>query len=177
VKVPAPVARRRQVDRAAARQTVKLSGGATRPRPPWSRSYVRWGAPPGPGGRGPARRSLRDGMPSPTSSCGQLVRVQRQLFSAYPQYLVVTGDHAYDEVDALAADVCSTINGAVTGSTPMSKSRRGSMRITCNTRRGKLYAAMLQLERIARLNRPRQDHWRSDLPLPGVYVEPRICPE
>lgn len=31
--------------------------------PTWSRSYVQWGAPPGPGRRGPAGRSLRDGMP------------------------------------------------------------------------------------------------------------------
>jgi hypothetical protein len=41
--------------------------------------------------------------------CGQLVQVQRQLFSGYPQYFVLTGDRPYDEVDALAADVCSTI--------------------------------------------------------------------
>jgi hypothetical protein len=31
--------------------------------PAWSRSYVRWGAPPGPGGRGPDGWNLRDGMP------------------------------------------------------------------------------------------------------------------
>jgi hypothetical protein len=41
---------------------------------------------------------------------------------------------------------------------------------------GRLSAAMLQLERIGRLNRPRQDHWRPDLPLPGVYVDPRVYP-
>jgi transposase len=36
--------------------------------PGWSRSFVRWGAPPGPAGRGPAERSLRDGMPVHRSS-------------------------------------------------------------------------------------------------------------
>ena len=36
--------------------------------PAWSRSFVQWGAPPGPGGRGPAGRSLRDGKPQPTTN-------------------------------------------------------------------------------------------------------------
>ena len=43
------------------------------------------------------------------ADCGQLIRVQRQPYQAYPQYLIHTGDHSYDEVDALAADVCSLL--------------------------------------------------------------------
>ena len=40
---------------------------------------------------------------------GQLQRVQRQPFSVYPQFLVLCGDHPYDETDALAADVCASV--------------------------------------------------------------------
>ena len=43
------------------------------------------------------------------ADCGQITRVQRQPYQAYPQYLIHTGDHSYDEVDALAADVCSLL--------------------------------------------------------------------
>ncbi len=37
-----------------------------------------------------------------------------------------------------------------------------------------LEAALHQLERTGRLRRPRQDQWRSDLPLPGYFAPPRI---
>jgi hypothetical protein len=151
--------------------------GGDQTAPAGSTPFVRWGAPPGPRGRGPAGRSLRDGMPSPTSSCGQLVRVQRQLFSAYPQYLMLKGDHPYDEVDTLAADVCSTIKrrGDRFDSAEQLTSWLDEDGVSYTP--GRLSAAVYQLERIGRLDRPRQDHWRSDLPLSGVYVEPRICPE
>ncbi len=39
--------------------------GGNQTAPAWSRSFVRWGAPPGPGRRGPAERCLREGMPAP----------------------------------------------------------------------------------------------------------------
>ena len=91
--------------------------------------------------------------------CDQLARVQRQLSSAYPQYLVLKGDHPYDEVDALAADVCSTIKrrGDRFDSDDQLRSWLDEDHVQCTP--GKLSAAMLQLERIGRLNRPRQDHW------------------
>jgi hypothetical protein len=109
--------------------------------------------------------------------CGQLVQVQRQLFSGYPQYFVLTGDHPYDEVDALAADVCSIIKRRGDRFTSDDQLRSWLDEDGVSYTDGRLSAAMYQLERIGRLNRPRQDHWRSDLPLSGVYVEPRICPE
>lgn len=34
---------------------------------------------------------------------GQIVRVQRQPHGAYPQFIVLSGDHPYDESDALAS--------------------------------------------------------------------------
>ena len=40
---------------------------------------------------------------------GAIQRVQRQPYAAYPQYLVRSGRRPYDETDALAADICSTI--------------------------------------------------------------------
>jgi hypothetical protein len=40
-----------------------------------------------------------------------------------------------------------------------------------------LSAALHHLDRIGRIKRPRQDQWRSDVPLPGLYVEPRIYVE
>ncbi len=42
--------------------------GGHQTAPTWSRSFVQRGAPPGPGRRGPAGRSLRDGMPHRPSS-------------------------------------------------------------------------------------------------------------
>jgi hypothetical protein len=109
--------------------------------------------------------------------CGQLVRVQRQPFSAYPQYLVLKGDHPYDEVDALAADVCSTIKrrGDRFDSDDQLRGWLDEDGVSCTS--GRLAATVYQLERIGRLKRPRADHWRSDLPLPGVYVDPRVYPE
>ena len=38
--------------------------------PTWSRSYVQWGAPPGPGGAGPVGLGLRDGKHAPRKICG-----------------------------------------------------------------------------------------------------------
>ncbi len=41
--------------------------GGNQTAPAWSRSFVRWGAPPGPGRCGPVGRSLRDGKPGGNS--------------------------------------------------------------------------------------------------------------
>jgi hypothetical protein len=90
---------------------------------------------------------------------------------------VLTGDHPYDEVDAVAADVCSTIKRRGDRFTDDDQLRSWLDEDKISHTDGTLSAAMLQLERIGRLNRPRQDHWRSDLPLPGVYVDPRVYPE
>ena len=108
---------------------------------------------------------------------GQLQRVQRQPFSVYPQFLVLCGDHPYDETDALAADVCASIK------------RRGdrfeSDAELCSwlTEDGahfdpdSLSVALRQLERLGRIKRPIVEHSRADVPLPGVYVEPRVYSE
>jgi hypothetical protein len=106
--------------------------------------------------------------------CGQLMRVQRQPYQAYPQYLIHTGDHPYDEVDALAADVCAVLKSHderfESEEELYSLLDEAGIEFTSD----RLAAALQQLERIGRLGRPRQDHWRSDLPLPGWYIEPRI---
>jgi hypothetical protein len=44
-------------------ETPRTPGG-NQTAPAWCRSVRQWGAPPGPGGRGPAGRCLRDGMPA-----------------------------------------------------------------------------------------------------------------
>ena len=96
---------------------------------------------------------------------GQLQRVHRQPFSVYPQFL------------ALAADVCASIK------------RRGdrfeSDAELCSwlTEDGahfdpdSLSAALHQLERLGRIKRPIVEHSWADVPLPGVYVEPRVYSE
>ena len=94
----------------------------------------------------------------------------------HPQ-IAWAGVHSYDEADALAAEVCATLK------------RRGerfeSDDELCSwleedqvsyTPEG-LAAVIGYLEWIGRIKRPRQDQWRSDLPLPGIYVPPRIYPE
>ncbi len=51
--------------------------------PTWSRSYVQWGAPPGPGGAGPVGLGLRDGKHAPRKICGTVP--SRRFESVRPQ--------------------------------------------------------------------------------------------
>ena len=106
--------------------------------------------------------------------CGQIIRVQRQPYSVFAQSLVVNGRHSYDQTDALAASVCSSIK------------RRGdrfeSDRELCSwlDEDGVSYtsealtAALRQLGETGRISRPVQE-W--GLPTPGIYVEPRVYSE
>jgi hypothetical protein len=106
--------------------------------------------------------------------CGQVTRVQRQPYQAYPQYLIHTGDHPFDEVDALAADVCAVLKSHDERFESEEELRTWLEDAGIEFTSDRLTAALEQLERIGRLGRPRQDHWRSDPPLPGWYIEPRI---
>jgi hypothetical protein len=106
---------------------------------------------------------------------GLIVRVQKQPVSVHPQHLVRKGIRPFDWVDAVAADVCAV---------PKCRDERfESEEDLCSwlDEDGVSWAhdprsALDDLESIGRLRRPRQDQWRrrrSDLPLPGIYVEPR----
>jgi hypothetical protein len=109
--------------------------------------------------------------------CGQIVRVQQQPYSVYPQYLVLSGTHPYDHIDVLVADVCSAIkaHGERFESEDQLRSWLDEDKITYDS--GGLAIALSHLELVGRLRRPRADQWRDDQPLPGLYVEPRIFNE
>ena len=80
----------------------------------------------------------------------------------------------FDEVDALAADVCSVLKDHNEQFEAEEELRTWlDQAVIEHTEKG-LEAALHQLERIGRLRRPRQDQWRSDSPLPGYFVPPRI---
>jgi hypothetical protein len=111
------------------------------------------------------------------ADCGQLTRVQRQPYQAYPRYLIHTGDHRYDEVDALAADVCGLLKSHSERFETEEEMRTWLSEAGIEFTSDRLAAAPQQLERIGRLGRPRQDRWRADVALPGWYVEPRIYAE
>jgi hypothetical protein len=108
------------------------------------------------------------------ADCGQLIRVQRQPHQAYPQYLIHTGDHSYDEVDALAADVSAVLKSHDEQFESEEELCLWLDEAGIEFTSDRPTAALQQLERIGQLGRPRQDHWRADLPLPGWYIEPRI---
>jgi hypothetical protein len=108
------------------------------------------------------------------ADCGQLTRVQRQPYQAYPQYLIHIGDHPHDELDAPAADVCGVLKSHDERFESEEKLCLWLDEAGIEFTSDRLTAALQQLERIGQLGRPRQDHWRADLPLPGWYIEPRI---
>ena len=104
------------------------------------------------------------------------MRVQRQPYSVYPQTLVLNGRHPYDQTDALAAAVCSSIKRRGERDSFSSDDElrswldEGGVSYTSES----LTAALRQLGEIGRINRPVQE-W--GLPRPGIYVEPRIFSE
>jgi hypothetical protein len=102
------------------------------------------------------------------------MRVQRQPYSVYPQFLMLKGRHPYDHTDALAASVCSSIKrrGERFESDQELCSWLDADKVSYDS--DSLAVALQQLESIGRLRRPRADQWNSDQPLPGMYVEPRI---
>jgi hypothetical protein len=99
----------------------------------------------------------------------QIVRVRR----LSQEYLVYAGNHPFDRVDALAADICTVLkrHGERFESDEQLEGWLAEGGISCTAE--ELDKAMQQLEFSGRIRRPRQDQWRSDLPLPGQYVEPR----
>ena len=107
--------------------------------------------------------------------CGQILRVQRQ--PGYPQFLLGQSRHPFDRTDALAADVCASIKrrGERFEDEDELRSWLDEDRVSYDSH--SLAVALDQLEQIGRLKRPREDQWRSDGPLPGLYVEPRIYVE
>jgi hypothetical protein len=101
----------------------------------------------------------------------------RRPYSVYPQFLVLCGDHPYDETDALAADVCASVKSRVdrfeSDAELCSWLEEDGVRFDSDS----LSAALRQLQQLGRIKRPIVEHSWADLPLPGVYVEPRVYSE
>ena len=109
---------------------------------------------------------------------GQLQRVQRQPFSVYPQFLVLCGDHPYDETDGLAADICASIKrrGERFESDEQLHSwlTEDGVQFTPES----LSAALRQLEHSGRIKRDVAEHsWSSNQPVDGWYMAPHIYSE
>jgi hypothetical protein len=102
---------------------------------------------------------------------GCISRVQKQLG---PSYVVANGMAVFDSIDALCADIAAVIkqHNDEFESEDQMRSWLDEGGIAYDERT--LDMALGQLEGVGRLKRPRQDHWREDLPLPGYWVPPRV---
>jgi hypothetical protein len=104
---------------------------------------------------------------------GCLVRFQRQM---QPQRITGNGSKYYDDIDRLAADIGALIkeHDEEFSSEQELQSWLAAVGIEHDVRA--FVMALRQLEELGRVRRPRQDHWRDDLPLPGTWVPPRVHP-
>jgi hypothetical protein len=103
---------------------------------------------------------------------GQIVLAQRN--TGYPLFIVAKEVRALDDIDVLAADVCSAVK------------RRGEQFADDDQLRSYLdedgvrydaqsfAVALRQLEDLGRIRRLRVDDFGPDWKVPGVYVEPRV---
>jgi hypothetical protein len=105
---------------------------------------------------------------------GQIIRAQRQPYSVHPQHIVLQGDHPFDDTDALAADVCSTIKRHGERFENDDQLRSWLDEDAVRYPSESLAVALRQLEHLGRMQRLRVDQFDPDWSLPGVYVEPRI---
>ena len=107
---------------------------------------------------------------------GAIQRVQRQPYAAYPQYLVLSGRRPYDETDALAADICSTIKrrGEDFESDEQLTSWLEEDGVVFTP--SFLAVALLDLEHSGTIRRPVVEHSWANEPRPGTYVAPKIYP-
>jgi hypothetical protein len=104
---------------------------------------------------------------------GCLVRFQRQM---QPQRITGNGSKYYDDIDRLAADIAGVIKAhdEEFGSEDQVRGWLDETGIAYDERTFTM--ALRQLEELGRVRRPRQDHWRDDLPLPGVWVPSGVHP-
>jgi hypothetical protein len=102
---------------------------------------------------------------------GQIVLAQRN--TGYPLFIVVKGVRALDDIDVLAADVCSAVKrrGEQFDDEDQLRSWLDEDGIGYDLR--SLAVALRQLEELGRITRPVQE-WSSVPRSPGVYVPPRI---
>jgi hypothetical protein len=92
----------------------------------------------------------------------------------HPQFLVHKGRHPFDRIDALAAAVCASVKAREERFEAEDQLQHWLDEDQVSWNSDDLATALDQLERIGRLRHPRADQWRSDSPLPGIYLEPRI---
>jgi hypothetical protein len=104
---------------------------------------------------------------------GCIVRFQRQM---RPLHVTGNGSKYYDDVDRLAADIAALIkeHDEEFSSEQELQSWVDAAGIEHDDR--SFVMAVHQLEELGRVRRPRQDHWRDDLPLPGTWIPPRVHP-
>jgi hypothetical protein len=102
---------------------------------------------------------------------GCIIRFQRQV---QPQRVTGNGSKYYDDIDQLAADIAGLIkeHDEEFESEDQLSGWLDHAGIGYDER--PFVMALRQLEEIGRVRRPRQDHWRDDLPLPGTWVPPRV---
>jgi hypothetical protein len=103
---------------------------------------------------------------------GQLIRAQRN--TGYPLYLVSNSPRPFDDVDALAADVCLALKrrGDRFDNDAQLTSWLDEDQVQWTEQ--SLAVALRQLEGLGRVRRLRLDQFDPDWALPGVYVEPRV---
>jgi hypothetical protein len=105
---------------------------------------------------------------------GCVSRVQTQLG---PSYVVANGMAVFDSIDVLCADIAAVIkqhNDEFENEEQLQGWLTGAG-IAWDEH--SLVLALGQLESMGRVKRPRQDHWREDLPLPGWWVPARVFTE
>ena len=109
------------------------------------------------------------------SAC--IIRVHKQPFTSYPQFIVANGMAVFDAIDALAADIAAVMKAHDDEFEHEDQLRTwlDEAGIVCDS--PSLARAIGQLESAGRLKRPRQDHLRDDLPLPAYWVPPKIYNE
>ena len=99
----------------------------------------------------------------------QIIRAQRN--AGYPMYVVPCGDHPFDDVDALAADICTAMKARDERFDDEDQLTAWLDEDGVSYSSHCLAVALRQLEHLGRINRPVQEF---GLPTPGIYVSPRI---
>jgi hypothetical protein len=102
---------------------------------------------------------------------GQVMLVQRNI--GYPLYIVAKEERVLDDVDALAADICSAVKRRGEQFDDEERLRSWLDEDGIDYDPQSLAVALRQLEELGRIVRPVQE-WSSVPRSPGVYVPPRV---
>ena len=90
---------------------------------------------------------------------------------------MLNGLKVFDAVDVLAADIAAVIKQHRDEFESEDELRSWLDQDHVEYDERTLPLALGQLEFAAHLKRPRQDHWRNDMPLPGYWGGPKIFTE